>query len=90
VGHRYRPASPKELRPWSCRSFHHKKPKRLAHIAARQDITGSLTASERIGPTDGGFFLQTYADVLKNDDRDAAEQAASFLLGAGWDAESDE
>jgi hypothetical protein len=27
-----------------------------------------------------GFFLQTYAHVLKNDDRDAAEQAASFLL----------
>ena len=26
---------------------------------------------------------------LRNDDRDAAEQAASFLIGAGWDPESD-
>jgi hypothetical protein len=37
-----------------------------------------------------GFFLQTYAHVLENDDRDAAEQAASFLLGAGWESESDD
>jgi len=37
-----------------------------------------------------GFFLETYAHVLKNDDRDAAEQAASFLIGAGWDPESDD
>ena len=28
------------------------------------------------------------AHVLKNDDRHAAEQAASFLIGAGWDPES--
>jgi hypothetical protein len=34
-----------------------------------------------------GFFLQTYAHVLKNDDRDAAEQTASFLIGPGWDLE---
>jgi hypothetical protein len=27
------------------------------------------------------FFLQTYAHVLRNDDRDAAEQAAAFLIG---------
>ena len=27
--------------------------------------------------------------ALKNDDRRAAERAASFLMGAGWDAESD-
>jgi hypothetical protein len=27
--------------------------------------------------------------VLKNDDRDATEQAASFLIGSGWDSESD-
>jgi hypothetical protein len=27
-----------------------------------------------------GFFLQTYARVQGNDDRDAAEQAAAFLL----------
>lgn len=37
--------------------------------------------SERIGHADVGFFLQTYAHVLKNDDRDAAEQAAAFLIG---------
>jgi hypothetical protein len=37
-----------------------------------------------------GFFLQTYAHVLKNDDRDAAEQAASFLIGDGWEAEPDD
>jgi DNA polymerase-3 subunit epsilon len=36
--------------------------------------------SDRIGHANVGFFLQTYAHVLKNDDREAAEQAASFLL----------
>jgi hypothetical protein len=30
--------------------------------------------------------LQTYAHVLGNDDRDAAEQAASFLIGDGWES----
>jgi hypothetical protein len=38
---------------------------------------------------DGQYFSssagQTYAHVLKNDDREAAEQAASFLLGSAWD-----
>jgi len=38
--------------------------------------------SDRIGHANVGFFLQTYAHVLKNDDRQAAEQAASFLLGS--------
>jgi hypothetical protein len=28
--------------------------------------------------------------VLKKDDHDAAEQAASFLIGHGWDSESDD
>jgi hypothetical protein len=45
---------------------------------------------ERIEHTNVGFFLETYAQVLKNDDRDAAEQPASFLIGAGWDPESDD
>jgi hypothetical protein len=52
--------------------------------------TGALKAgvsakvvSDRIGHANVGFFLQTYAHVLGNDDRDAAEQAASFLIGAG-------
>jgi hypothetical protein len=45
--------------------------------------------SERIGHANVGFFLETYAHVLKND-RDAAKQAASFLVGDGWDSESDD
>jgi hypothetical protein len=28
----------------------------------------------------------TYAHLLKNDDRHAAEQAASLLIGHGWDS----
>jgi integrase len=40
--------------------------------------------SERIGHANVGFFLETYAHVLGNDDRDAAEQAAAFLLGDAW------
>lgn len=31
-----------------------------------------------------GFFLQTYAHVLRNDDRDAAQHAAAFLIGKAW------
>jgi hypothetical protein len=46
--------------------------------------------SERIGHADVGFFLQTYAHVITNDDREAAEQAASFLIGDGWDPEPDD
>jgi hypothetical protein len=41
--------------------------------------------SERIGHADVGFFLQTYAHVVRSDDREAAEQAAVFLIGDGWD-----
>jgi integrase len=59
--------------------------------------TGALKAgvitkvvSERIGHADVGFFLQTYAHVLKNDDRAAAEQAASFLIGSDWETAFDE
>jgi hypothetical protein len=44
--------------------------------------------SERIGHANVGFFLETYAHVLENDDWDAAEQAASFLIGDGWDPKS--
>jgi hypothetical protein len=40
--------------------------------------------SDRIGHANVGFFLQTYAHVLGNDDREAAEQAASFLIEDGW------
>lgn len=58
--------------------------------------TGALRAgvspkivSERIGHANIDFFLETYADVLDNDDSEAAEQAASFLLGDSW-TDSDE
>jgi hypothetical protein len=30
------------------------------------------------------------AHALTNNDREAAEQAASFLIGEGWEAESDD
>ena len=46
--------------------------------------------SDRIGHANVAFFLQTCTHVLKNDDRDAAEQAASFLLGMGWIPASDD
>jgi integrase len=53
--------------------------------------TGALRAgvspkvvSERIGHANIGFFLETYAHVLDNDDSEAAEQAASFLIGDSW------
>jgi hypothetical protein len=39
--------------------------------------------SERIGHAEFGFFLQTYAHVLKTDDRDAAEQRRSSSETAG-------
>jgi len=67
------------------------------HDLRRSYATSALKAglspkvvSERIGHANVGFFLETYAHVLKNDDRAAAEQAASFLIGAGWDPESDD
>jgi hypothetical protein len=47
------------------------------------------SASESGTPT-LDFFLQIYAHVLKNDDRDAAEQAASFLIGDDWASGSDD
>jgi integrase len=67
------------------------------HDLRHSYATGALKAgvspkvvSERIGHADVGFFLQTYAHVLKNDDRAAAEQAASFLIGTDWEPESDD
>ena len=73
-------------------------PQPLGSRGSRFDLrhsyaTGTLKArvspkviSERIGHANVGFFLETYAHVLKNDDRDAAKQAASFLVGDGWDS----
>jgi hypothetical protein len=43
-----------------------------------------MGVSERIGRADVGFFMQTCAHLLRTDDRDAAEQAAAFLIGNGW------
>lgn len=63
------------------------------HDLRHSYATGALRAgvspkviSERIGHANVGFFLETYAHVLRNDDREAAEKAASFLLGNAWDA----
>ena len=65
----------------------------LRHSYATSALKAGLSpkvVSERIGHADAGFFLQTYAHVLKNDDREAAEQAASFLLGASWDSDDEQ
>ena len=68
----------------------------LADRFGRHAATGALRAgvspkviSERIGHANVGFFLETYAHVLGNDDREAAEQAASFLLGDAWDTDDE-
>jgi integrase len=67
-------------------------PRITFHDLRHSYATGALKAgispkviSERIGHANVGFFLQTYAHVLRNDDRDAAEHAAAFLIGNGWD-----
>jgi site-specific recombinase XerD len=59
--------------------------------------TGALRAgvspkviSERIGHANIGFFLETYAHVLGNDDREAAEQAASFVLDDAWESDDED
>ncbi|WP_445169273.1 tyrosine-type recombinase/integrase [Mycolicibacterium sp. Dal123E01] len=66
-------------------------PRITFHDLRHSYATGALRAgvspkvvSERIGHANVGFFLETYAHVLGNDDREAAEQAAGFLLGDAW------
>ncbi len=61
------------------------------HDPRHSYATGALKAgispkviSQRIGHANVEFFLQTYAHVLRNDHRDAAEPAAAFLVGSGW------
>ena len=49
-----------------------------ATVALKAGVSPKIL-SERIGHADVGFFLKTYAHVITNDDREAAEQAASFL-----------
>lgn len=70
-------------------------PRITFHDLRHSYATGALRAgvspkvvSERIGHANIGFILETYAHVLDNDDRDAAEQAASFLLGDNWEPDS--
>lgn len=58
--------------------------------AALKSGVGPKIVSDRIGHANVGFFMQTYAHVLKNDDREAAEQAASYVLGAAWDEPSED
>jgi integrase len=60
----------------------------LRHSYATGALKAGVSAkvvSDRFGHANVGFFLQTYAHVLGSDDREAAEQAASFLIGDGWD-----
>jgi integrase len=56
----------------------------LRHSYATAALKAGLNpkvVSDRIGHANVGFFLETYAHVLKKDDREAAEQAGPFLLG---------
>jgi len=65
----------------------------LRHSYATSALKAGLSpkvVSERIGHADAGLFLQTYAHVLKNDNRDAAEQAAFFPLPASWDSDDEQ
>jgi hypothetical protein len=55
----------------------------------RQRFDRLAAAAGRIGHADVAFFLQTYAYVLRNDDRDVAEQAAAFLIGDALDPPED-
>ncbi|WP_431239258.1 tyrosine-type recombinase/integrase [Mycolicibacterium aichiense] len=71
-------------------------PRITFHDLRHSYATGALRAgvspkvvSERIGHANVGFFLETYAHVLDNDDREAAEQAASFLLGDAWNSDAE-
>jgi integrase len=64
----------------------------LRHSYATGALKAGVSAkvvSGRIGHANVRFFLQTYAHVLGNNDRDAAEQAASFLIGDKWDSRED-
>ncbi|WP_309226646.1 MULTISPECIES: tyrosine-type recombinase/integrase [unclassified Mycolicibacterium] len=61
------------------------------HDLRHSYATGALKAginpkvvSERIGHSDVGYFLQTYAHVSLDDDREAAEKAAGFVIGDAW------
>ena len=64
----------------------------LRHSYATAALKAGISpkvVSERLGHADVGFFLQTYAHAFQNDDREAADQAAAFLLGDAWLSEDD-
>ena len=58
--------------------------------AARSESTAHRGLRAQPGFQRAGRVGVPQTHVLKNDDRAAAEQAASFLIGAGWDLESDD
>jgi hypothetical protein len=65
--------------------------RRRNHSDGTPSATGALKAALTNGGQRAdrtrrcfGFFLQAYAHVLRNDGRDAAEQAVAFLLCNGW------
>jgi integrase len=58
----------------------HKSPALVRHSGVEGGASPKVV-SDRIGHTDVGFFLKTYAHALTKDDREAAEHAASNLLG---------
>lgn len=62
--------------------------RRRRDVALEAGVSAKVV-SDRIGHANFGFFLQTYAHVLGNDDRDAAERVASFLIGDGSDSGED-
>jgi integrase len=64
-------------------TFEDGRPPHPDTIRQRFDRLAAAAGLSRIGHADVGFFLQTYAHVLRNDDRDAAERAAAFLIGNG-------
>ncbi|WP_414687833.1 tyrosine-type recombinase/integrase [Mycobacterium sp.] len=68
---------PAAVRPTCCGA---ELPRITFHDLRHSYATGALRAgvspkivSERIGHANIGFFLETYAHVLENDDREAAE-----------------
>jgi hypothetical protein len=53
-------------------------------VALRTEADTSEITATPVVSDNGPWFRGDLAHVLTNDDRDAAEQAESFLLGEGW------
>ncbi len=71
-----------------CQRLGIRSDRRLLVTSLRAGVSPKVI-SERIGHANVGFFLETYAHVLENDDREAAEQAAEFLLGDAWGSDDE-